>query len=150
MANGHDQGQVNLAAFNAWKTAKSDDDFRQLVLRGQLSRKEICAECGFGRSAINQNPGIKAALQELEDGLRERGVLPEKAAKADEGMPQRDTGGRKAALNANRLKAVEEENASLRAENDQLKSQLQSYGLLHEALTETGRIPRVARYNNDQ
>jgi regulator of replication initiation timing len=40
------------------------------------------------------------------------------------------------------LKRLEQENASLRAENDELKRQLERYVVLQEALSLTGRLPR--------
>lgn len=42
--------------------------------RGRLKRSEIAAECGFGKSALVQNPVIRAALEVLQGELRERGT----------------------------------------------------------------------------
>lgn len=51
MANGQQVAEQNLAAFIAWASSKSDDDFREYVHRGKLKRSEIASECGFGKSA---------------------------------------------------------------------------------------------------
>ncbi len=48
----------------------------------------------------------------------------------------------RAARDAERLKRLEQENASLRAELIEVKSALSRYALLQDALAETGRLPR--------
>ena len=53
--------------FAVWVVSKTDDDFRAMTNRGVLSRKEVAKECGFAKSALDQNPRIKAALRDLED-----------------------------------------------------------------------------------
>lgn len=82
MANGQQLANQNFLVFSTWLASKTDDDFRQLVSRGVLSRKEIAIECGFSKSALDQNPRIKAALQATETALRDRGVLPPAVRKA--------------------------------------------------------------------
>ena len=47
----------------------SDADFRQMVVRRVLSRIEIAQSCGFAKSALDQTPRIKRALQDLEEKL---------------------------------------------------------------------------------
>lgn len=145
MANGQQMAEQNLLAFSAWLASKTDDDFRQLVSRGVLSRKEIAIECGFSKSALDQNPRIKAALQATEAALRNRGVLPPAVRKApgQEVEPlMREAGKQKLGLDAERLRRLEQENASLRAENGELKRQLERFTVIREALAVTGRAPR--------
>jgi len=145
MANGQQLANQNFLEFSTWLASKTDDDFRQLVSRGVLSRKEIAAECGFSKSALDQNPRIKSALREAEDALRERGVLPPTVGKglgqADE-LLVRESGQQRQGLDAERLRRLEQENASLRAENSELKRQLERYAVIREALALTGRAPR--------
>lgn len=144
MASGRQVAEANVQAFVAWKTSKSDDDFRSLVYRGQLSRKEVAIECGFAKSVLDQNPRIKAALRKLEDSLRERGVLPpvvEKPAR-EETPPVRAPGKLRDALDAERLRRLETENAGLKAEVAELKRALEKHAILSEALALTGRLPR--------
>lgn len=144
MASGRQVAEANVQAFVAWKTSKSDDDFRSLVHRGQLSRKEVAIECGFAKSVLDQNPRIKAALRKLEDSLRERGVLPpvvEKLAR-EETPPTREPGKLRDALDAERLRRLETENAGLKAEVAELKRALEKHAILSEALALTGRLPR--------
>jgi hypothetical protein len=144
MASGKQIAEQNVQIFQAWLATKTDADFRQMVSRGVLSRKEIAKECGFAKSALDQNPRIKAALKIAEDGLRERRVLPalEEKLPNDDAPPMREVGQQRAARDAERLKRLEQENASLRAENDELKRQLERYVVLQEALSLTGRLPR--------
>lgn len=145
MASGQQRGGDNLAAFRAWAQSKSDDDFREYVYRGQLKRAEIFAECGFGRSALAQNPTIKAELEELEGALRKRGVLPATGGASDEVIHQpvmRDRQAKQHRQQSQRLNSLEQENASLRAELSEAKSMLERCKLMAEFLDETGRMPR--------
>jgi hypothetical protein len=145
MASGQQLSEQNFVAFNTWLASKTDDDFRQLASRGVLSRKEIAIECGFSKSALDQNPRIKEALKAAEHGLRERGILPSIAEKTAEQPAEplmREAGKQKHALEAERLRRLEQENASLRSENGELKRQLERYAVIREALSLTGRVPR--------
>ena len=145
MASGRQVAEENVQAFATWKASKSDHDFRSLVHRGQLSRKEVAIECGFAKSALDQNPRIKAAMLELEDTLRARGVLPpavEKSAEEAVKPLMREPGKLRGALEAERLRRLETDNASLKAEVAELKRSLEKHAILREALALTGRLPR--------
>lgn len=145
MASGQQVAEENVRKFAAWAASKTDEDFRSMAVRGVLSRTEIAAECGFAKSALAQNPRIKESLKLLEDELRRRGVLPPPAAPStgeNVEPPMREVGGQRAMLDTERLRRLEQENASLRAENGELKRQLERYAILHEALSLTGRVPR--------
>ncbi len=145
MASGKQIAEQNCQTFRTWLASKVDSDFRQMVSRGVLSRKEIAKECGFAKSALDQNPRIKTALKAAEDGLRERGILPalEEKPLGEVGMPMmREVGKQRAIRDNERLKRLEQENASLREENNELKRQLERYVVLREALSLTGRLPR--------
>lgn len=144
MASGRQVAEENVQAFATWKASKSDDDFRSLVHRGQLSRKEVAIECGFAKSVLDQNPRIKAALRELEDSLRERGVLPPAVEMpvTEAAPPVREPGKLRGALDAERLRRLETENASLKAEVAELKRALEKHAILSQALALTGRLPR--------
>lgn len=132
--------------FTIWAASKSDVEFRVLVRRGVLSRKDISAECGFSGSVLSQNPRVKEALISLEGDLRERGVLPSLANIADDEPAKpsnlRLSSQRTSARDAERLNRLEQENASLKAENGELKRLLGQYNVLQEVLAETGRVPR--------
>lgn len=145
MASGQQVAEENVRKFTAWVASKTDDDFRSMVLRGVLSRTDIAAECGFAKSVLSQNPRIRESLKDLEAGLRERGVLPKPAAEASGGPVEprtRQAEGAGSLRDAERLKRLEQENASLRAELAEVKRALSRYAVLQEALAETGRLPR--------
>jgi hypothetical protein len=116
------------------------------VSRGSLSRKEIAAQCRFAVSALNQNPRIKAALLAKESRLREAGVLPAINSMIDEGGSKeilvREPSSASRSLDAERLRRLEQENASLRAENGQLKRDLERYAIIREVLSTSGRLLR--------
>lgn len=145
MASGQQIAEQNVQTFASWIASKTDDDFRAMASRGVLSRKEIATECGFAKSALDQNPRIKAALRELEDALRARGVLPPVVEKTADGAAEplmREPGKLRGALDAERLRRLETDNASLKAEVAELKRSLEKHAILREALALTGRLPR--------
>lgn len=146
MASGQQVAEINVELFAAWAASKTDADFREMTVRGQLSRTEIAKECGFAKSALAQNPRIKAALAELETRLREQGVLPslaEKGSKAPSERLQREGQGVGATQqDLERLRRLEQENAALRAEVAELKFALERHAVIREALELTGRMPR--------
>lgn len=145
MASGRQLAEQNFSTFASWLVSRTDDDFRAMTSRGVLSRTEIAKECGFAKSALNQNPTIKTALRKHEDALRARGVLPPAVEKsADEATPplMRESGKLRGAMDADRLRRLETDNASLKAENAELKRALEKHAILREALSATGRLPR--------
>jgi hypothetical protein len=145
VGSGQQKGEENLKTFVAWVASKTDDDFRALTFRGVLSREELAKECGFSKSALNQNPRIKAGLRKLEVDLRARGILP---AVAWQGPIRRQTplrrepGPVRAAEETGRLYRLEQENAALKAEIAELKRVLEKHTVLRAALSLTGRLPR--------
>jgi hypothetical protein len=139
--SGQQKADQNLATFLSWVASKTDRDFREMVLRGQLNRKEIARECGFAKSVLLQNPRVKNSLRALEAELRERGLLPPVADPASP-APATDAPNPRAAADKARLKRLEAENAALRAEVMELRGQLERYRLMDNVLATTGRLPR--------
>ncbi|RUM50062.1 MAG: hypothetical protein DSY85_14295 [Marinomonas sp.] len=145
MANGRQIAQHNLAAFETWKATQTDDDFKQIILRGQLNRVEVAKGIGCGRSALNQNPALKKALRSLEDELRNKGILPPltEAAKKTAKNPQAyDTSANRKLIDSKRVSSLEVENIELKAKIKELEKQLERFGELSEALSEMGLMPR--------
>ena len=70
MANGPQKAQQNIEAFLAWSATQSDEDFEQIIFRGQLNRVEIAKQVGCGKSALQQNPELRNMLKKLEESLR--------------------------------------------------------------------------------
>lgn len=145
MASGQQLAEENVRRFTTWVASRTDEDFRNMVTRGVLSRTEIAAECGFAKSALVQNPRIRDALKNLEADLRERGVLPQLVSgdEPEASMPRlRAAESPRAAQDAERLSRLELENASLKAENAELKRLFARHEVLQEVLAETGRLAR--------
>jgi hypothetical protein len=138
--NGQERAEQNFLAFQAWAASRTDADFREMVTQGRLNRGEICRECGFGRSALVQNPRIKDALLTLEEQLRARGILPVQTLPAE--VPLRQKGQLLAATEAERLRKLEAENAGLRAELSELRRRLKRFEAMESVLAETGRLAR--------
>lgn len=145
MASGRQLAEQNVATFAAWMASKNDDDFRAMVSRGVLSRTEVAKECRFAKSVLDQNPRIKTALRDLENGLRLRGVLPpevERDPEASSTPLMREPGRLRASADAERLRRLEQENAALKAELAELKRTVERFSMLRDALALTGRLPR--------
>ncbi|MCG6350389.1 VPA1267 family protein (plasmid) [Vibrio metschnikovii] len=145
MASGQQKAQQNLEAFEVWKATQTDDEFKQIVFRGQLNRIEVAKGIGCGKSALNQNPALKKALKTLEDELRGKGVLPPltDAAKknADEPKVYDNTANRKL-LDSKRVSSLEAENIELKAKVKELEKRLERFGELSETLSEMGLMPQ--------
>ena len=139
--SGQQKADQNHTTFLSWVASKTDADYREMVVRGQLNRKEIARECGFAKSALLQNPRIKDALRVLEALLRERDILPPVVEHATP-APTSDAPNPRAAADKARLKRLEAENAALRAEVLELRGQLDRYRLMDHVLSNTGRLPR--------
>lgn len=139
--NGQERGAEHFESFQRWAAELTDADARSMVRGGQLSRAEICKAVGCARSVLRQNPRVKQALDELEDGLRGRGVLPQEQAQSAD-LPLRAAGQLQRATDRERLKQLELENASLRAAVSEMRKRLQRWEALEAHLAATGRLPR--------
>ena len=145
MASGQQKAQQNLEAFEVWKATQTDDEFKQIVFRGQLNKIEVAKGIGCGKSALTQNPALKKALKALEDELRSKGVLPPltDAAKKNEGKPQAyDNRANRKLLDSKRVSSLEAENIELKAKVKELEKRLERFGELSETLSEMGLMPR--------
>jgi hypothetical protein len=145
MANGQQKAQQNFDAFQAWSATQTDDDYKQIAFRGQLSRTEVAKAVGFGKSALNQNPDIRKHLKKLEDNLRKKGVLPpltDTAKKEVDKPKQYDNTANRKALDSKRSSSLEAENIELKAKIKELEGKLKRFGELSETLSEMGFMPR--------
>lgn len=138
--NGQDKGAEHFAAFTRWAAELTDADARSMVRGGQLNRAEICKSVGCARAVLRQNPGVKAALEKLEEALRARGVLPPESPK--EVPPLRQQGQLQRSTERERLRQLEVENAALQATVSELRRRLQRLETLDNLVSQTGRLPR--------
>lgn len=145
MANGQQKAEQNLAAFITWSATQSNEDFKQIIFRGQLNRGEVAKAVGCGKSALSQNPELRKQLTALEDKLRNRGVLPQLTGKAvkDAGKSKEyDNTANRRTMDSRRLSSLEQENIELKAKVNELESKLERFGELSETLAEMGMMPR--------
>lgn len=153
-----DLAQENYLTFCRWREGKGLDDFIRYIQRRKdgdvyrytLSRSKINNELKIG-SAINQNPGIRTSLFDIERDMRAAGLLlPDEPIEplsddVEGAFPSKDMppiqGGLSAA-DRRRLNELEEENAYLREELKKKDAALERYGLIDRFLTDTMRMPR--------
>jgi len=143
-----EQGQVYLERFMAWSASMSDDDFRQIVYApmGILNRQEIKKLAGLSDQAIKKNANVKAALKDLEDRLRKRGVLPpltESGQKAQAGAKLYDKTAKRSSIDSQRVAQLESTNHDLQVrieklekENNALRAKLASSKETVEAIND--------------
>lgn len=145
MGSGAEKAKETVKAFELWMATQTDDSYRQLGYRGSLSRSEITKAIGCGRSALVQNPELRRQLQQLEDRLREHGVLPPLTAQAiasTDHPKAYDPTAHRRLLDAKRVSTLEKENIELKAQLRELKAKLERFGELSETLAEMGILPR--------
>ena len=145
MANGQQKAQQNLDHFLVWASTQTHEDFKQIIFRGQLNRREISKAAGIGKSALIQNPLLKEALANLECNLREEGVLPplvDSAIDKPDKPKEYDNSINRKILDSRRVSSLEAENIELKAKVKELEVKLERYGELSETLYEMGFMPR--------
>jgi hypothetical protein len=147
---GRQGGAENVKAFHEWANERDRaGDWKDYVHRGQLNRSEVAKECCFALSSFRSNKGLGRALQEAEEKLERSGVFAKSKS-------AHSTTGRSAETNAvevvnqrimiaknqadQRVKALEEQNATLRAEVFDLREQLKRLKHLDQHLCRTGRL----------
>jgi len=142
MANGQQLAQENKQRFDAWVRERyAANDWAAYVRGNKLNRSEIARECGFAKSALQQNPAIKQALADVEANLSRQQILKPQARNPDAGQ-HGSIAEPVSKREKQRLNQLEQQNQSLRAENATLKDKLRKMNLLDEYLMETGRVPR--------
>lgn len=143
MANGQQKAEQNIVAFENWIASMSDDDFAQIVFRGQLNRGEVAKGIGCAKSALRQNPRMATMLAELEDNLRIRGVLPSPTIESKADKPLKyDQDASRRVRESNHLAKLEKENLELKAKIKVLETKLAKYTELSDVLGEFGVMPR--------
>lgn len=144
MASGRQKARENVDAFRAWIATQTDEDFKQIVHRGQLNRGEVAKAIGIGKSALRQNPTIKKQLEDLECELRQRGVLPplNNNSESQKEKPKRyDQQSNRSFDDNRRLSQLEQENIELKTKVAALEFKLKRFGELSEILSDFGVAP---------
>lgn len=143
--NGRQQGEKNLKRFTQWiRERRSVNDWSDYIRSGKLNRTEIASECGFDRAAFRQNPALGKLLSDTEEELNASGFFtgpgdfPVSAENTTTVATKRLILATK--NEEQRLKHLEEQNASLRAEVGVLRDKLTQYQMIDEHLAQTGRL----------
>lgn len=134
MANGQQKAEQYVNSFISWSATMKDNDYKQIIYRGNLSRIEVAKAVGCAKSSLIQNPRLKILLSELEDDLRKRSILPPltESAKSDQSKPkQYDKTASKRLHDSKRISELEQEVL-------QLKMQLERFTELSEVMAELG------------
>ena len=81
--SGRVRGANNVKKFEAFiELRNQQDDWQKYITprKDKLIRLSICEECGFGKSALRQNPSLKNMLEKLEVELFEKGLFRDKSS----------------------------------------------------------------------
>lgn len=142
-----EKGERYFEMFKAWEASMSDDDFADIInpSTGKLNRGQIKKLSGVSDEAIKRNAKVKSALDELEERLRDKGILPplsEAGKKAKTDPKKYDSTANRKLLDSKRVSSLEAENIELKAKVNELENKLKRFGELNETLSEMGLMPR--------
>lgn len=136
-SNGVRDGEENVRTFLKWM--RSVDDFKPYVHQGMLSVSRVAREAGLNRDVFYTNSEIRDVhFPQLLARLEEQGVLKQRVANPVQVVPRQH--GRSHVSEA-RMKQIQEEHEALKAENRELRKQLERYEGIAEVLHTTGRLP---------
>lgn len=136
-SNGIQDGQRNVETFLDW--AAHVKDFKPFIHQGLLSVARVAKECGLNRDVFYTNPDIRDIhLPALNKRLEDEGVLRPRVANPVREMPRQRRGN---AVSDARIKQIQEESEAVKAENRELRKQLERLKGIDEILHETGRVP---------
>jgi len=116
------------------------DDWADYLRDGALNRSLIASELRIPRSSFYTNAAIKSLLDELETRLWASGKIPETPSVTPDAKAASERDEKHAAEIESRLKSVEERNATLVAQNRELKRKLDHYQIIDDHLSQTGRL----------
>ncbi len=137
-SNGIKDGEANLRIFLAW--IEGVNDFKPYIHQGALSISRIAREAGLNRDVFYTNPEIRDVhFPQLVARLEEQGVFKQRIANPLQDMSaQRGDGN---LVDGMRIKQLQEECEAVKAQNLELRAQLERYKNMDEILTLTGRLP---------
>lgn len=135
--NGVMDGHANVQKFRAWMATV--EDFKPYVYQGALNVSKMAREAGLNRDVFFTNSVIRDELvPNLETDLEREGVLKARAAQPAQ-VVIRDRS--RSPANDARVKQIQEENEALKAENRELRAQLERFKGMAEVLRTSGRLP---------
>jgi hypothetical protein len=128
--SGNAIGAENVARLKAYLEAVEGDSRGLPVRGGEANRSAIALACGFDRQVLYKNPLAKALLEAAVEKLG--------LAEVEDDAPVAKTDRRD-----QRILTLEQQNASLRAENAGLREKLRRLEQVEDIMVATGR--RVSR-----
>jgi hypothetical protein len=135
--NGVMDGEANVKKFRAWQDEV--EDFKPFIYQGTLNISRIASECGLKRDVFYTNPAIRdTLLPALQRRLEGDGILRSRAAQPPQEIPRQPA---RSAKSDARIKQIQEENEALKAENRELRAQLEQFTVMAEVLHTSGRLP---------
>lgn len=145
--NGQQKGQEVVKNFDSWVKGMTDQDWAAIVHGGQIRRTEIMKHAKCGRPAITQNKPLAKKIRELEDKLRDKGLLPPLSSQGEDELDPDNTkpfdqNATKRIRQGEHLSYLEAENQRLKAENHWLKQELSRYEEISDTLYELGNLIR--------
>ena len=138
MSNGQQQARENVQRLTAWIAERNvQKDYGEYERQGKINRQALCVELDFGRSVVNQNPTVRALIEEAESvwyGAKEQDKKAHEAARE-----RSETRVAKTNMEVSRLM---DELARVKAENSDLKARLRKYAAIEQVMQQTGMLPR--------
>lgn len=136
-SNGILDGLANAQAFLTWQAEV--EDFKPYVHQGTLNVSRVARESGLKREVFYTNPEIRDKLwPALLHRLEADGVLRQRVANPVDVIARAT---KSSAASDARIKQIQEENEALKAENRELRKQLERFNGIEEVLHTTGRLP---------
>lgn len=134
--NGIQDGQRNVEVFLNWTASVTD--WKSFVSQGLLSVSRLAKECKLNRNVFYTNPDIRDIhLPTLILRLENEGVLRSRLTKANKFNPTKLGG----AFSDARIKRIQEDADAVKAENSELRRQLERFKGIDDILQSTGRVP---------
>ncbi len=136
-SNGIKDGEQNTQAFLDWMN--SVEDFKPYIHQGMLSISRVAREVGLNRDVFYTNPDIhNTHWPALNKRLESEGILKARVANPVDALQRQRRGN---AINDVRIKQIQEESEAVKAENRELRRQIERLKGIDEILHTTGRLP---------
>lgn len=134
--NGILEGQKNVDAFLTW--AANVPDWKPFVKQGLLSLSRVAIESGLNRNVFYTNTELRDVhYPDLISRLENEGYLRPRVANPSQLVRQK----REGIVSDTRIKQIQEEAEAVKAENRELRRQLDRLNGIDEILHSTGRLP---------
>jgi hypothetical protein len=137
-------GEESIDKWKSWANSMTDQDFVLMTTSsGKLNRRTIAEGCGFSKSVLGSNGTIKKYLNDLENELRQRAILPQLTKKGEEESSGQNKIN-KESLNTSRKESrvpyLEQRILELEAENNAIKGRLGRFSEIIDVYSDLGEL----------